>query len=83
MLTKDNKTCIKGEWPINWHVCSWVHFFNELLLMNYFPIFLVHPCDTASNGGCNQICKKHMQKYTCACEGGFKLGKDGKACIKG
>jgi len=51
--------------------------------MNYFHIFLVHPCDTASNGGCNQICNKHMQKYTCACEGGFTLGKDEKTCIKG
>ena len=52
------------------------------LLINFFPI-LVHPCDTASNGGCSQICNKGKDNYTCACEDGFTLGKDGNMCNKG
>ena len=44
---------------------------------------LVHPCDTADNGGCNQICNKQKHKHECACEDGFVLGKDGKTCNKG
>ncbi len=46
-------------------------------------LYLVHPCDTASNGGCKQICNKRKHKYRCACEDGFVLGKDGKTCNKG
>lgn len=44
---------------------------------------LVHPCDTARNGGCSQICEKGKDKYGCACEDGFVLGKDTKTCMKG
>ena len=44
---------------------------------------LVHPCDTAGNGGCSQICNKQKHKHECACEDGFELGKDGKTCNKG
>ena len=44
---------------------------------------LVHPCDTAANGGCSQICNKKMEKYECACKSGFTLGQDGKSCNKG
>ncbi len=50
--------------------------------LDSFPC-LVHPCDTASNGGCNQICKKRKHKYTCACNDGFVLGNDGRKCSKG
>ena len=50
--------------------------------MDYFP-FLVHPCDTGSNGGCSQICNKRNWKHECACEDGFVLGKDKKTCNKG
>ena len=51
-------------------------------LTNFFPC-LVHPCDTANNGGCNQICHKKKNNYECACKDGFVLGKDGQTCTKG
>ena len=44
---------------------------------------LVHPCDTANNGGCSQLCYKKMGNYKCACKSGFTLGEDGKSCNKG
>lgn len=53
------------------------------MLHNDFLPYLVHPCDKASNGGCKQICNKKKEKYECACEDGFVLAKDGKACNKG
>ena len=52
-------------------------------MMNNYFLILVHPCDTESNGGCNQICNKTNNKYNCACNEGFVLEKDGKSCIKG
>ena len=51
-------------------------------ITTHFP-YLVHPCDKASNGGCNQICNKRKEKFECGCEDGFVLAKDGKACNKG
>ena len=51
-------------------------FINYILLS-------VHPCDTASNGGCSQICKRNKDKHTCTCEDRFVLGTDGKTCNKG
>ncbi len=53
------------------------------LRFHYFLICIVHPCDTVSQGGCTQLCKKRKQKYQCACEDGFELGNDGKSCTKG
>ena len=45
--------------------------------------YLVHPCDEAKNGGCNQICNKREEKHECSCEAGFELGKDKRTCKKG
>ena len=55
------------------------NFYSYRLIYPY----LVHPCDTPSNGGCSQICEKGTDKYGCACEDGFVLGNDTRTCIKG
>lgn len=53
-------------------------------IMDYLDFqFLVHPCDEANNGGCNQICNKRKEKHECSCETGFVLTEDKKTCIKG
>ena len=44
---------------------------------------LVHPCDEANNGGCNQICNKKKEKHECSCEVGFVLTEDNRTCKKG
>ena len=44
---------------------------------------LVHPCDEANNGGCNQICNKKKEKHECSCEGGFVLIEDNMTWIRG
>ena len=56
--------------------------FNFTMYSHIISI-LVHPCDTAANGGCSQICNKKRDSYKCACKYGFKLGHDGKSCNKG
>ena len=53
------------------------------MFIYHYILLLVHPCDTASNGGCSQICKRNKDKHTCNCEDGFVLGTDGKTCNKG
>lgn len=55
-----------------------VHWNTKLFLLS-----LVHPCDTASKGGCSQICKKKGKRYECNCEDGFVLGDDKETCNKG
>ena len=46
-------------------------------------IFLVHPCDKAEKGGCEQTCeKKGEEEYICTCPVGYKLNDDGKKCDK-
>ena len=53
-------------------------------IMDYIDFqFLVHPCDEANNGGCNQICNKKNEKHECSCETGFVLAEDKKTCSKG
>ena len=52
------------------------------LLIKHFE-YLVHPCDEANNGGCNQICNKREEKHECSCEAGFELGEDKMTCTKG
>ena len=44
---------------------------------------LVHPCDEASNGGCNQICNKVKDNHKCSCQAGFVLEEDKMTCKKG
>ena len=55
---------------------------NLSFVMNYYSV-LVHPCDTASNGGCSQICNKRKNTYECACDDGFIIGGDKRTCNKG
>ena len=47
-----------------------------------FFLFLVHPCDRKNKGGCDQICTKNGDKYTCSCKSGFRLTSDW-SCKKG
>ena len=61
---------------------SKIIYYNFYSYRLIYP-YLVHPCDTPSNGGCSQICEKGKDKYGCACEDGFVLGNDTKTCIKG
>ena len=48
-----------------------------------FGFILVHPCDKADKGGCEQTCeKKGEEEYICSCPVGYKLNDDGKKCDK-
>jgi hypothetical protein len=46
---------------------------------SWLPI--TNPCDKKTKGGCSQLCERGTgDKFTCKCEIGFTLEKDGKAC---
>ena len=84
VLGRDNKTCNKGEWINNSTLRIYVQldFYNKCDLY-WLLFFVVHPCDTIGNAGCSQICNKKKQKYECACEEGYVLGKDRRTCYTG
>ena len=49
----------------------------------YTPLYLVHPCDKADKGGCEETCeKKGEEEFICSCPVGYKLNDDGKKCDK-
>ena len=42
---------------------------------------LVHPCDKATKGGCDQVCEKDGAKAVCKCDKeGFQLEEDNQSC---
>ena len=47
-----------------------------------FALYLVHPCDKRTKGGCDQTCNKEGDSFSCSCETGFKLEGDGRSCKK-
>ena len=48
----------------------------------YLPnFFLVHPCDSEENGGCEGVCVKQGTKPKCACKAPMKLAEDKMSCI--
>ena len=59
-------------------------------LVNNQTCVKVHPCDKQDNGGCSDKCVKNngeeeeeeedTEGYTCACDVGRKLLRDGKTC---
>ena len=60
-------------WDTGGYGCSYVH-----VLLN---LFLVHPCDKKTRGGCEQACNKDGDNAKCSCEPGIDtLNADGKTC---
>ena len=70
----------KFEWE------TWDNFDFKFSLPDYLHVsidVLVHPCDKADKGGCEQTCeKKGEEDLVCTCGEGFKLNADGKKCDK-
>lgn len=54
-----------------------------MVLIIHFQFPIVHPCDKADKGGCNQVCIKRKAWHVCSCKSGFMLGNDKRICNKG
>ena len=55
----------------------------ELLLRNIIYIFIfsdIDECETKSLHRCNQICNNTLGSYSCSCEKGFEINRDGYTC---
>ena len=74
-----------APWKWNWELFRILLVVANLLkdISMYWCLYLVHPCDKGSNGGCNQVCNKVGDDFTCSCNEGYTLSVDKESCVAG
>ena len=60
--------------------------FDDHFISYYKVATVVHPCDEANNGGCDQVngvCIKNGEVAVCSCNPGYLITNNGTFCVKG